>query len=170
MSEPSRFDCPQCGPGVSADEDGCCASCGADCAVQVDGEPCKFCGCRPTADTGRLDRGDMLEAAIGLLREVRDADFRPDIDTAARVSAFLASPMGTAPQGEPREDAGTLPSQHLPAESEPDPTVFAVVYASYADEVYALYKTRELANAERDRLGGMWEVSEWTVNSTPDKP
>jgi len=55
--------------------------------------------------------------------------------------------------------------EHIPA----DPTVFAVGYSSYAeDEVHALYKTRELAQAERDRLGGMWEVFEWTVNSTPD--
>jgi hypothetical protein len=56
--------------------------------------------------------------------------------------------------------------EHMP----PDPTVFAVVYSSYADdEVHGLYKTRELAEAEASRLGGMWEVSEWTVNSTPDE-
>lgn len=62
-----------------------------------------------------------------------------------------------------------------PREAAPaDPTVFAVVYSSYADdEVHALYKTRELAEAERSRLNRegktcMWEVSEWTVNSAPD--
>jgi hypothetical protein len=39
-----RFVCPDCGYGVQADEDGCCASCGRDCAIvrQTD-EPCK-CG------------------------------------------------------------------------------------------------------------------------------
>lgn len=31
----SRFDCPEHGKGVSADEDGCCSTCGADCQ-QVD--------------------------------------------------------------------------------------------------------------------------------------
>jgi len=26
-----HFVCPECGPHVPADEDGCCATCGADC-------------------------------------------------------------------------------------------------------------------------------------------
>jgi hypothetical protein len=30
-----RFLCPDCGLGVKADEDGCCASCGRDCAIVV---------------------------------------------------------------------------------------------------------------------------------------
>ena len=94
--------------------------------------------------------------------------------TARNVSTRKAEdslPAGTAAPAEPRGDAGSLPSQRLPAEPEPDPTVFAVGYSTYAvDEVHALYKTRELAQAERDRLGGMWEVYEWTVNSTPDNP
>lgn len=29
-----RFCCPDCGPGVAADEDGCCANCGADCVIE----------------------------------------------------------------------------------------------------------------------------------------
>ena len=28
-----KFICPDCGVGVAADEDGCCANCGADCHV-----------------------------------------------------------------------------------------------------------------------------------------
>jgi rRNA maturation endonuclease Nob1 len=28
------FVCPECGPGVKADEDHCCATCGADCKVR----------------------------------------------------------------------------------------------------------------------------------------
>lgn len=27
------FDCPECGPGVKADEDACCATCGVDCEI-----------------------------------------------------------------------------------------------------------------------------------------
>ena len=30
---PQRFICPDCGFGVKADEDGCCATCGRDCAL-----------------------------------------------------------------------------------------------------------------------------------------
>jgi len=26
--------CPDCGPGVAADEDGCCANCGADLEIE----------------------------------------------------------------------------------------------------------------------------------------
>ena len=33
-----RFDCPECGKGVKADEDGCCASCGRDTVLAQDGE------------------------------------------------------------------------------------------------------------------------------------
>ena len=32
-SRPQRFVCPEHGYGVKGDEDGCCATCGADCAV-----------------------------------------------------------------------------------------------------------------------------------------
>ena len=35
---PNRFDCAECGRAVKADEDGCCSSCGRDCAVFVDGK------------------------------------------------------------------------------------------------------------------------------------
>jgi len=31
--KPEQFNCPTCGPGVAADEDGCCAACGSDCVV-----------------------------------------------------------------------------------------------------------------------------------------
>jgi len=27
---PNRFDCPECGPAIAVDEDGCCRTCGAD--------------------------------------------------------------------------------------------------------------------------------------------
>lgn len=42
-----HFRCPECGPHVAADEDGCCAACGTDCV----GEPCggHVCG------TGRVE-------------------------------------------------------------------------------------------------------------------
>ena len=33
----NHYHCPQCGAHVKADEDGCCATCGADCVV----EPCR---------------------------------------------------------------------------------------------------------------------------------
>lgn len=29
-----HFVCPECGPRVKADEDGCCATCGRDCRVE----------------------------------------------------------------------------------------------------------------------------------------
>jgi hypothetical protein len=29
--------CPECGPRIAADEDGCCASCGADCTIEREG-------------------------------------------------------------------------------------------------------------------------------------
>ena len=32
-STPGSFTCPDCGPRVKADEDGCCASCGLDCEI-----------------------------------------------------------------------------------------------------------------------------------------
>jgi hypothetical protein len=35
---PNRFDCPACGQGVAADEDGCCATCGRDCDAYQDGK------------------------------------------------------------------------------------------------------------------------------------
>lgn len=35
---PDRFDCPRCGPGVAADEDGCCALCGQHCNAYEDGK------------------------------------------------------------------------------------------------------------------------------------
>lgn len=35
---PNRFDCEECGTGVSADEDGCCATCGRTCWQWVNGE------------------------------------------------------------------------------------------------------------------------------------
>ena len=34
-----RFDCLECGHGVSVDEDGCCVSCGEDAQVIVGGKP-----------------------------------------------------------------------------------------------------------------------------------
>ena len=37
---PQRFVCRHCGYGVKADEDGCCVTCGSDCAVvQIVTEP-----------------------------------------------------------------------------------------------------------------------------------
>ena len=33
----NRFDCAKCGQAVKADEDGCCATCGRDCTIVVDG-------------------------------------------------------------------------------------------------------------------------------------
>lgn len=39
-TKPERFVCPDCGYGVAADEDGCCATCGRDCAIiRVISEP-----------------------------------------------------------------------------------------------------------------------------------
>ncbi len=35
---PNRFDCPGCGIGVAADEDGCCATCGRHCNAYEDGK------------------------------------------------------------------------------------------------------------------------------------
>jgi len=35
---PNRFDCEECGTGVSADEDGCCATCGRTCWIWINGE------------------------------------------------------------------------------------------------------------------------------------
>lgn len=32
------FCCPDCGKGVAADEDGCCANCGADCVIEPSDE------------------------------------------------------------------------------------------------------------------------------------
>ena len=32
---PQRFVCPDCGYGVKADEDGCCVTCGRDCAIVI---------------------------------------------------------------------------------------------------------------------------------------
>lgn len=32
---PQRFVCPDCGYAVKADEDGCCATCGRDCAIVI---------------------------------------------------------------------------------------------------------------------------------------
>lgn len=34
----NRFDCEECGAGVKVDEDGCCVTCGRDCAVIEDGK------------------------------------------------------------------------------------------------------------------------------------
>ena len=31
----TSFWCPNCGEGMAADEDGCCASCGADCIAET---------------------------------------------------------------------------------------------------------------------------------------
>lgn len=36
---PNRFDCPECGQGVKACEDGTCASCGGDVVIIADGKP-----------------------------------------------------------------------------------------------------------------------------------
>lgn len=33
LEDRERFDCSECGKGVSADEDGCCVTCGRDCAI-----------------------------------------------------------------------------------------------------------------------------------------
>ncbi len=52
-----HFRCPECGPHVRADEDGCCSTCGADCA----GEPCGGHVC-----------GDVLAAAEAELKRLRE--------------------------------------------------------------------------------------------------
>jgi len=36
---PEQFVCPTCGPGVAADEDGCCVTCGADCEIKSAATP-----------------------------------------------------------------------------------------------------------------------------------
>lgn len=43
--EPQMFVCPECGPRVMADEDGCCATCGRDCTIE------------PLTTTKEQDRG-----------------------------------------------------------------------------------------------------------------
>lgn len=48
VPSPNRFDCPACGQGVTVDQDGCCAGCGASAAVFVDGRMVQdFDGNRP---------------------------------------------------------------------------------------------------------------------------
>lgn len=44
---PQHFVCTECGVHVKADEDGCCASCGADCKIEA-------CACKRTGGTCAL--------------------------------------------------------------------------------------------------------------------
>jgi hypothetical protein len=48
QEEEECFSCEDCGDRVKADEDGCCASCGADCGTG-------------TVRSGRLDEAGMVE-------------------------------------------------------------------------------------------------------------
>lgn len=48
-----RFRCPDCGTGVKADEDGCCAHCGADCVIV-------------SVDPLRLVAGTVIEGLVAV--------------------------------------------------------------------------------------------------------
>lgn len=48
-----HFHCPGCGPHVAADEDGCCATCGRDCAVEA-------CKCTDVPPPGELAPAGMF--------------------------------------------------------------------------------------------------------------
>lgn len=85
-----------------------------------------------------------------------------ELDEARAIIA--AAPPATVKQDLP------VAAPPVPVEPAKPKNVFAVVYGSYADdEVHALYETRELATREANRLGGMWTISEWTVNAEPDE-
>ena len=61
-----KFVCPDCGYGVKADEDGCCATCGRDCAVvAVLVEP---------EDMTRLVGDDTLDTAQGRLVRIAELE------------------------------------------------------------------------------------------------
>jgi len=53
--------CPECGPGIRIDEDGCCATCGVDATV----EPSR-------SDDGKADDESMLDAMTREIREPHD--------------------------------------------------------------------------------------------------
>lgn len=64
----NRFDCVQCGTAVRADEEGCCATCGYDCKIFLDGE---------------FTNPDAVVEILEMVVEERDAEI-------ARLTAELA--------------------------------------------------------------------------------
>lgn len=78
---PNRFDCESCGTGVSADEDGCCATCGQTCWQWVNGECVLAGGAEPEEamadeaekptliDLTKLPPGTVCEAVAAVFSE-----------------------------------------------------------------------------------------------------
>lgn len=71
------FVCPECGPRVRADEEACCCTCGADCAM-VDYVPpdCAACGFPSQGDrlAERTVERDVALAELQAMRAVLDPD------------------------------------------------------------------------------------------------
>ena len=59
-----HFCCPECGPHVPADEDGCCATCGEDCGI----EPCEGHVCGTLLSVAK-ERIVKLETEKAMLQE-----------------------------------------------------------------------------------------------------
>lgn len=130
----------------------------------------------PMSGRGEKYAGHDVDCAIRMFgddRKICDCDFQPQpplpqgVET--RVSVPCTNPDCVYHTGHPVGPHGHYIEPPAPAIGGPKPRAFAVVYGSYADdEVHALYKTRELAQGEANRLGGMWEVAEWVINDEPD--
>lgn len=70
---PERFTCPDCGPGVATDEDGCCATCGADCRIEPAGalEAAKAAaGKILQLEQGRDAARESLESVLAALEDM----------------------------------------------------------------------------------------------------
>jgi hypothetical protein len=76
-----HFRCPECGPHVRADEDGCCATCGADCV----GEPCGGHVC-----------GDILAAAVDAIEDITSTAVEVRAENTPEFMEYLAKAIATA--------------------------------------------------------------------------
>jgi hypothetical protein len=82
-----RFLCPDCGLGVKADEDGCCAMCGRDCAIVVvlveplDCKPSAVASGGFAAEPEGMSNVDIYLRMVDLLRESRRSkSWQPEHD------------------------------------------------------------------------------------------
>ena len=75
------FDCPQCGPNVASDEDGCCASCGATL--------CDYCRKYRAQVANLLDANKRIASRAKDLQDSID-EFR---DLQARLTALGAKEL-----------------------------------------------------------------------------
>lgn len=74
--KPDRFDCPECGPCVGVDEDGCCTTCGADAVVVLAGIPEQNLAERPPAKVDLVKARHAIDKFRDAAREGRTIDFR----------------------------------------------------------------------------------------------